>query len=279
MSRLRISENEYQKIADLYISGLSIEKLEKIYNVSDSVIRRILKLCNVKTRDNSHKGRKYNINENYFDNIDTQNKAYILGLLYSDGCNSSNDNNIILELQEKDKDILDKINIELCNDKPLYFKNLNKKNNNWQNSYGILITNKHMSEQLKELGMVPRKSLILKFPEWLNEELIPHFLRGYIDGDGHIEWRKSKFINMASTLEFCQSVKDILFKYLNIESSSIYNTANKESNTRILTIFKKENIKKFLDYIYNDAILYIQRKYDIYKLICEEMDTNNSLLN
>lgn len=31
--------------------------------------------------------RTYSINDNIFDNINNQDKAYVLGLLYADGCN------------------------------------------------------------------------------------------------------------------------------------------------------------------------------------------------
>ena len=278
MNKLKIEENKYQEIADLYKSGLSIEKIEKMYNVSNSVVRRILKICNVQIRDNSHKGRKYSINENYFDNIDDQNKAYILGLLYADGCNYRKTNYVKLELQERDKSILDKINMEINSNKPLFYIKLHDKNEKWQNTYRLDITNKHISEQLECLGVVPNKSLILTFPDWLDNNLMNHFIRGYFDGDGHIEWSKTKFISIASTLQFCKNINEILINELDIRNGSIYDTYNKDSNTKVLHIFKKENIKKFLDYIYKNAELYIERKYDIYKIICKEMSINNSLL-
>ena len=52
--------------------------------------------------------RIYTLNENYFEQIDTQEKAYFLGFLWADGCNC---NGVIhLVLQEKDKYILEKFN-------------------------------------------------------------------------------------------------------------------------------------------------------------------------
>lgn len=273
MSKIRIPETEYDKIVDLYKSGLSKEKIEKIYNVSNSVIDRIFRIKNIKCRDNSHKGRKYYINENYFDKIDTPNKAYILGLLYADGCNASNTNLIKLELQERDKSILDKINLELEYSKPLSFHELNRKNSNWQNTYAIEITNKHMSKKLEELGMIPRKSLILEFPDWINDNLMKDFIRGYFDGDGHIEWNKKHFLTLASSKEFCEGLQVYLKDKLNIISTN-YLTSNKESNTRVLHIFKSKQIIKVLDWMYKDSILHIDRKYEKYIGI---LNINNSL--
>lgn len=274
--RLKIPKEKYDEIIDLYQNGMSLEKIGLKYDASRHAIKTVLNKMGVQTRDDSHKGRKYTINENYFDEINTPNKAYILGLLYSDGCNHRKTNHVNLELQERDKDILDKISEELETNKPLYFNELNKKSDKWQNTYRLSICNKHISEVLEEKGVVPRKSLILAFPEWLPDELLPHFLRGYMDGDGHIQCFESRHASFASTESFCLSVQEKL-KDIGIESR-IYNTHNKENSTRILYICKISNIVKFLDYIYKDAELYIQRKYETYQTFLEETkNTNNSL--
>ena len=56
--------------------------------------------------------RKYNVNDNYFDVIDNQNKAYILGFLYADGCNYKN-GYFKIDLQEEDKNMLEVFKKEL----------------------------------------------------------------------------------------------------------------------------------------------------------------------
>ena len=278
MSKPLIPVEEYDNIINLYNSGLSQAKVGEIYNVKWYIIGKILKKCGIQARDDSHKARKYTIDENYFDDINTSNKAYILGLLYSDGCNYTPQHRVKLELQERDKHILDKINVEIKSSKPLSFINLNSKNVNWQNTYRLDITNKHISDRLTELGVVRNKSLILEFPIWLDESMYAPFLRGYLDGDGHIEWSQTKFITIVGTDQFCQHIKKFCENNLGI-NCSIYSTANKTSNTKLLYICKKSNIKKFLDFVYSDAELYIERKYNIYQEICKEMNIDSSLLN
>lgn len=278
MSKPLISISEYENIIQLYKSGLSQAKIGEIYNVGHYIIGKILRKCGVEIRDDSHKSRKYTINEHYFDNINTPNKAYVLGLLYSDGCNYPPQNRVKLELQERDKDILDKINIEIQSNKPLTFNNLKSKNENWQNTYRLNITNKHISNRLVELGVVQNKSLVLEFPTWLCESMYGPFLRGYFDGDGHIEWGHTKFLTLVGTNQFCEYVKCFCEKNLGIKCS-VRNTAKKDSNTKLLYICGKLKIKKFLDFIYKDADLYMERKYNIYQRIVMEMNINNSLLN
>lgn len=278
MCKPLIPTEEYENIINLYNSGLSQSKVGEIYNVRHYIIGKILKKCGIKSRDDSHKGRKYTINENYFDTIDTPNKAYILGLLYSDGCNYPPQHRVKLELQEADKRILEQISVEIQSNKPLAFNNLSKKNANWSNTYRLDITNKYISDRLVELGMVQNKSLILEFPSWLDVSMYAPFLRGYFDGDGHIEWNKTKFITIVGTSQFCQYVKTFCIDELGI-NCTIRNTADENSNTKLLYICRKDNIKKFLDFIYNNATLYIERKYNVYQKICMEMNIDNSLLN
>lgn len=267
----KISEKEYDYIIQLYDNGCTKEYLQNLYGVSNTVIDRIFKIKNHQFRDDSHKRRIYDINENYFDEIDSPDKAYILGLLFADGCNSVNTNTIKIELQERDKSILDEINKKIGSNRKLTFHNLNDINSNWQNTYLLSFTNKHMSKTLCDYGMVANKSLILKFPLFINDEkLLLSFICGYFDGDGHIEWRKTAFLTIASSFEFCSSLSNILSSKFNIDSK-IYYTANKESNTRVLHIFKKPQIYKFLNLIYSSSTMHINRKYNTYLKIHNEI--------
>lgn len=70
---------------ELYNSGLSTVKIGKMFGKHYSTVRNILINNGVKLRSNKINSRKYTINENYFKNIDTEEKAYWLGFIYADG--------------------------------------------------------------------------------------------------------------------------------------------------------------------------------------------------
>ena len=112
-------EKEFE-IIDKYTCGTSINKLSKEYNLDWHWIERMLIRNGVLVR------RQYSINENYFDKIDTPNKAYILGFLYADGGNSSNYDKkrycITITLQESDSQILYDIKNEIGYDAPIKFR-------------------------------------------------------------------------------------------------------------------------------------------------------------
>lgn len=127
--------------------------------------------------------KKYTINEQYFENIDTPNKAYVLGLWYADGNNYIGDDNsyrVSIKQCEANKDVIYKIANELDSTYPI------KEYIPEKGSHQFILTiySKKMSEDLTKLGCVPRKSLVLEFPTNIQQNLIPHFIRGYFDGDG-----------------------------------------------------------------------------------------------
>lgn len=52
-------------------------------------------------------GRKYQVNDNFFNSIDNQDKAWLLGLLYADGC-VYDDGVIKIDLTVSDRELLEK---------------------------------------------------------------------------------------------------------------------------------------------------------------------------
>lgn len=261
----KIQKSEEQTICDMYINGMSMEKIAKVYGVSRTPIERIFKEHDIQTRDDSHKGRIYSIDESYFENIDTPNKAYILGLLYADGMNKEETGLIKIELQEKDANIIYHINEELNSNYPIKKHELSKKNPNHQDTYCLQFVNRKISKDLANLGVTARKSLTLTFPTCVPKEYMRDFIRGYVDGDGHIRTKEKHFVTICSTPEFCQGISEILINELGVDCK-IHNTQN--DRTKVLHVFKINHVKKLLEYLYSNSELYIERKYNSYLYIC-----------
>lgn len=64
---------------------------------------------------------------------------------------------------------------------------------------------------------MPKKSLILKFPDksiFKSKDLIKHFIRGYVDGDGSISYRNKNHsdinFNVLGTFEFLSEMQNHL---------------------------------------------------------------------
>ena len=275
--------NQIQDILDMYVNQkISSVTIGEKYGCSHKVILRLLEAQNI---DHSWKPkRKYAVNETYFDEIDTPNKAYILGFLYADGSNNPDKCTISMSLQEEDRDILEKIRSEIGSEKPLEFLDYTNKHDGgytYKNQYRLLIFNKHMCETLESVGMMPNKSLKLQFPN-IKPELYPHFIRGYFDGDGSISQRiisdknQPITISIVSTENFCKRLVEISKKYLGIKSN-YYDAGCHNGITKYFTISSQGSIKKFLDWIYQDADLFLKRKHDRY-LNYYDLDVNEPLI-
>lgn len=262
----KIQRFEEQKICDMYINGMSMDKIASLYGVSRTPIKRIFKEHNVQIRDDSHKGRIYSINESYFEKIDNPNKAYILGLFYADGMNKEDTGLIKIELQERDANIIYRINEELNSNYPIKKHELSKKNPNHQDTYCLQFVNRKISKDLAELGVISRKSLLLSFPTCVPQKYMCDFLRGYVDGDGHIRTKEKHFVTICGTPKFCNSLGQLLKTELGIDYK-IHATHN--DRTQVLHVFKIEQVKRLLEYLYADSELHIERKYSAYLYICK----------
>lgn len=221
-----------------------------------------------------NKIKKYKLNEDYFDNIDSQEKAYILGFLYADG--TINDKNQIrLSLSEKDKGILEIIKKLIGTDKPLYFhKSVIRDGYICKPLYELNIINKHMADSLKKLGLVPRKTHILTFPEWLNIGLYPHFIRGYFDGDGsiaHMTKTDSYVFSLAGTYKFLERSQEILIKNCSLSK----NTINNSKSISVLMYGGSKQLINIREFLYKDATIFLKRKKDVFDKVISKDTTIN----
>lgn len=262
-TKVQLLKNHTNEIIDLYNNGYSVSKIAIMYNVSNKTILNLLHNNNVKMRDAKLCHRKYLLNEHYFDNIDTQEKAYILGLLWADGYNDGK-GKISISLQERDVDILKKIKKEIETDIPLNYRNFSNYRQGWKNQYRLFINSKYMSEKLNSYGMHPNKSLDAIYPDWIDEQLYPHFIRGYCDGDGHIG---NGLISFTGSIHLIPKIKEILEDKCNA-CCYIY----KHFNCLTLHINKIQSRVSVLNYIYQDANIYLQRKYNKYLEIINNVD-------
>jgi len=265
-----LTDVEKIDICNKYLSGkYNYVMLGKEYNKHPSSINRLLKRRGIITKIDKtlSNNRKYTLNENYFDIIDNEEKAYFLGLLYSDGCNVEKYNCITIGLQEQDKYILEKLNLAIDSNKPLRHKV--SSNKNWANQYTVDIYSKIMSLSLAKLGCFQRKSLTLRFPQesQVPNRLLNHFIRGYIDGDGSIVMSKKTMVyktSIISTVYFCESLRDRIKELLNINCSIHHDKRVLDKTTRHLSIGGSKQCCSFLDWVYKDATIYLYRKYSKY---------------
>lgn len=265
-----IPEEIKLKICELYKNKkMSINQIQRELGIDYMSIKRIFKKYGIETRSISESNRKYSLDENYFDEIDNQNKAYILGLLYADGNVSKNRYVFQISLQEDDKHILDEIKHELKTDIPLYYE---ERPNHLKNIYSLRINNIHIHQALINKGVIPQKTFFVQYPDFLDKDLIRHFIRGYFDGDGCFYYAKRKDrknsytagFSICGTVYLCNGVKNLLENELGVHCNISYCHKKIESPIRTLTVSGTKNVQTILNWLYKDAEMYFKRKHNKY---------------
>lgn len=264
-----ISDQEIAEIQQLYASGVSSNVISERLQIHSRVVLQCVRLV----MDVRH--RVYQLDEHYFDVIDSPNKAYILGFLYADGYNNYQTRTVSLDLKYVDVDILRRISKELKTNRPLLYTQPSDSARPGEKytskpHYKLSISSKRISKRLSELGIVENKSLILQFPTYLADELIPHFIRGYFDGDGCLYANVgdnnkpyNQEVCITQTESFCESMKDVIKHTLGIDCH-IHDASCHNGTTKNLRITGRMQCNKFLDWIYKDADLMLDRKHEKY---------------
>ena len=263
-----ILEREINNIKRMYLDEhKSPKEIGEFYGAARHQVNYILQKYGIQ-RSISEVKRKYEINEHFFDKIDTRNKAYVLGFLYADGYNNRINNTIVLSLNRKDEEVLLKIRGAVDSNKPLYHHDYIHSDGVERHMSELTFASKHMCEQLEKWGMTQAKTFTIDFPDFLSDDLVSHFIRGYFDGDGCVSETKDLTrrpgvkcpITMMSSMQLCMHMQEYLLKNQNIDFKVNHPTGHSELNG-IIRSSSKENIIKFINYIYKDADLYMKRKH------------------
>ena len=244
----------------------SLTKISKKYNISRQTLSKKLKENGYHVENQQNKPR---LNEDVFDNMNSEHQFYWLGFMYADGNISSTGNRIEIRLSIKDIDHLEKFR---------KFLNLSSKiRTGVCDGFGfchLSVRNKHLWNTLNNLGCVPAKSLILKFPDeslFNNKENIFHFIRGYIDGDGCLSiynnYNKTSMrteLNLVGTEQFLKSINNLFnnIGYIRNKSSKNY-----KNNAFSLT-FTDVPSRKIARFLYENATIYLDRKYNKFLKFC-----------
>ena len=239
------------EIINKYKSGKSCAEIAKDYNVCLQTIVNVLDKNNV-SRDNIY--HNLELIEDYWETIDSFDKAYFLGFMITDG--NIYQNAVTLELGERDKDILNVFSKYTKNSNKILFYDRKNKGK----FQAFCVKRPKWVSDLAKYGVIPNKTFITKFPE-LSESMMPHLIRGMIDGDGWIS-PKGKQVGFCGSKECVEGFRNFLVKTLNVFPVKILFT---NSNVWQVCWCSKKDMIKICEYIYKDKQdCFLQRKYNKY---------------
>ncbi|WP_052342601.1 LAGLIDADG family homing endonuclease [Bacillus sp. EB01] len=227
------------EIASLYGLGMKTSEIAKKFGLSDRGVTFILNKLGVKMR--SHGYRKYKLNEDFFKEWSNE-MAWVLGFVVTDGCVDPNNQSV--SISQKDLSPLEKIK-DLMN----FTGPITKSKN--QELFLLIINSKTIKEDLKELGVTARKSLTVKFPA-CPPVFLPHFVRGVIDGDGHVDNEGYAVTVTSASISFAQGLLAV-FQSWGMHSKIHVVSSEKKNPIYRIIVSGRQSVKRLSEIIYQDC--------------------------
>lgn len=242
----------------------------EISNELNRQLSTIQEIVNNDFKEPKHfRGNLYNLNENYFDEINDK-QLWLIGLLAADGNVQKNSFVGITQSNERGKKIIEYIKNELEYEGPIYTGNVN--------NFMVRFTSRKIVDRLSDFNIIANKSLIYELPKFNNENELRDFLRGYIEGDGCVgvydngKGYKFLHISFVGTESFIKECKEqIPFQYSSLKQLKSENCWELRFNGEKAIDFGKwvfgnenllesEKVSKFKEFVKNHSFEY--KKYD-----------------
>lgn len=241
------------RITEMYRQGFSVLSISKTIGCSYYKVGKIIKNSDLKPISYS-KRINPNLDEDFFAEIDTAEKAYWLGWLITDGCITKG-NTISLTICKKDIKILGLLQSDL---------GLGNKIKPFNEKYvRFSFCCKRMVEDLSKYGIVMNKTFTVELPD-LDKELMPHLLRGCFEGDGGIsKIHRKKTGKYEWELSFTgnKMCVDAFNRHLSALLGKAERNLNKIHSVWRVRWTSKEDIRAILNVLYKDCgEHYLERK-------------------
>ena len=260
-----------KEILENYINKeLSYKEIAKIYNVNEKTIKINAKKYGLTSKIVWQGARKHKFNERYFENIDSEEKAYWLGFIAADGCVYKNKQSYRLQINLKGSDIdhLKKFQKAICSDYKITEKKVGKAQSN---TCQLKINSTKMCNDLIKNNIIERKSIIFE-PPILNKNLMSHFIRGYFDGDGWITSYKRKDSNGYRNEVGIIGGKKALNYFIDFLPKG-FSKYEKYKDDKIIQI-SGTSIKtksETYNYLYENATIFLDRKKNVFENIMSRL--------
>lgn len=254
----KISIEIEKKICNDYLTNkYSSRELGEKYSVSKSTILRVLKRNNIEIKNKRLVNN--NLKIDYFEIIDTEQKAYFLGFIFADGCVSNEE--LFIDINEKDIDILIKFREAIGSQSKISTRIKGK-----SSMSRIAIKNKTFVEHLSKYGIIENKTKKTNYLPYkaIPKELWRHFLRGLIDGDGWVIKTKENRYHIGYVTQYNSTASDFVYMINElIEDKWSNKIINKDKKYSVVQIQKYNQVKQLATVLYMNSNIHLSRKFQM----------------
>lgn len=207
------------------------------------------------SRGHLNKGRKYPFSLERFKE-ESPSKYYWMGFISADG--SINSSSLAIELASTDEEHLEKF-LEWCKSNSPITRRVN---NGGHEASKVSIHSRELVGLFEEMGMYMDGRKTTSTADFVPEEFLGHYIRGYVDGDGSVSFHKSGQIYLSvssNSLEIVQTIRDFVSSKNKIQDYKTYYRFTTLGNNRAVRaldlIYKNSTKETRLDRKYNNYLL------------------------
>jgi hypothetical protein len=281
MKRIPLAFNE--EMLTLYKEGKCLAFIAKKFNCTRFTVRRRLKMMGEYVAGVKY---KHTYDRSFFEKVDSDEKARAIGLFGADGAMLKHE--FRLTLHKNDEDYLTNIKNLISKDAKLsYAKGSGRAKGEF---VGFGIYDKHIRNQLINLGIVRRKSPIYDKPN-IDKKFHKAFILGIFEGDGSVFFNKKS--NTYYSCNFIGSKKLMGFIKAHLEAECGIEMIEKEKKGTktpdYSSIYSKSNLDclKILAYLYSSNVSFFmnrklerfKRMLDYERLYTEKLSIKKALLD
>lgn len=247
---INLTPEERKDIAIKYKNGSTTEELYEEYKDKVPNIKSIGKIA-VENGGQKRKSGPSVLRHDYFENIDTANKAYFLGFMIADGCVRQPKYGqavIQINLNLEDKYILEKFAEEIETKNKIIIIN-SKPNKQGQ----VKVSSDKMFSDLCKLCVVPNKTYNLSELPKIPDKYMPDMIRGFFDGDGSVSVYHEPDKNGSSCVvkftgrkEFLEKLQDYLVDKISIKRTKIFS----DDSVSYLKFASHKDVLSYYKFIY-----------------------------
>jgi len=228
-----------EELTQLYlVEKKTTTEIAEIYGCCDVTILNRMKEHGIESYNSGNVYSKF-IDDNYFAEIDTAKKAYIVGYLFADGHIGRDGRLVSFDTNAEGKELLQSIKEEMNSPKPLLEYSKHRKNPMWRFCY---YKEQHVKD-LRKFGVITNKTYDqkgLKYED-IPAEFLPAYARGLLDGDGIFCFSETnRYVGFCSNYkETAADFQNLIYEILGIAQKGIYS-----GSTYFCTWKRIEDIKK-----------------------------------
>jgi hypothetical protein len=253
----KLSEADIDVVCRRYREGETGPSLAGEFGVIPATIYYHLKKKGIPSRGIEGAWRRYTCDHSFFSQIDTEEKAYWLGFIAADGCNTR-DGRLLFNLATADREHLERFRRAVGSDAPIQDFS--------DRPHSVLcVSSRRLSQDLLRQGIPHAKTFCLQWPSLAVPLYVP-FLRGYVDGDGCFGVRKEASrpspvysFSLTGHEPFIVECQELLMRRCGLSRTKLmYRRPGKPVAT--LNYRGRPQVERIASLLYESSSVYLPRK-------------------